>query len=125
MSLTVTNDSGTDVRTDSVIVNSTDGTAPPSDPATTSVLTIQRTPNDGGTVTGAGTYQTSQFGTAIAISANPANGYEFFRWTGDTDAISNTTARNTTIILSPENKTITATFEEIGGVGGSGDDGGS
>ena len=43
-------------------------------------ITVTADPNDGGTVTGGGTYT---YGQSCTITATPATGYTFYRWSGD------------------------------------------
>jgi len=65
--------------------------------------------NGSGSASGAGTYTA---GEDANISANPANGWEFDNWTGDTGTIANTNDPTTTITMDGD-YTITANFLEL------------
>lgn len=66
-------------------------------------FTVSVVANEGGTVSGSGTYDA---GSTINISANPLNGYKFIKWNdGNTNP-----SRN---IIVTSNITYTATFEPI------------
>jgi len=75
-------------------------------------LTISST--DGGLVTvpgeGARSYDA---GTVVDLVATPEEGYEFRRWTGDTEHITDPNSVSTTITMNG-NYSITATFGEEG-----------
>lgn len=71
----------------------------------TYTLSTAASPAAGGTVTGAGTYNS---GTAVAVTATPAAGYTFTGWSGDatgTNAI--------TTVTMTANKSVTANFQAI------------
>lgn len=72
-------------------------------------LTISAT--SGGSVAepGQGTF-VYQDGDIVALIAEPDEGYEFVRWTGDVDSIADSSAEQTTIIMS-DTYSITANFE--------------
>jgi uncharacterized repeat protein (TIGR02543 family) len=71
----------------------------------TYTLTATATPTIGGTVTGAGTYNS---GTTATLTATPAAGYVFNGWSGDTTG----TAATITLLMT-SNKSVTATFVPI------------
>ncbi|MFT3681467.1 MAG: InlB B-repeat-containing protein [Ferruginibacter sp.] len=73
------------------------GTAP-----TTYTLTTASAPAAGGSVTGAGTYNT---GSSVTVTATPASGYVFSSWSGDASG----TAASTTVTMNA-NKSVTANF---------------
>ncbi len=52
-------------------------------------------------------------GDVVDLVAEPAEGYKFLNWTGDTETVANTTAASTTITMN-DNYSITANFEEEG-----------
>ena len=70
---------------------------------TTYTLTTTVAPTAGGTVTGAGTYNS---GTAASLTATPNTGYTFTGWSGD---VSGTSASVTVTMNS--NKAVTANFQ--------------
>lgn len=69
---------------------------------TTYTLSTTASPAAGGTVTGAGTYNT---GTAVTLTATPATGYTFAGWSGDASG----TAASISVSLTA-NKSVTASF---------------
>ncbi len=71
------------------------------------VLDVGKSPANGGTVTGAGTFQV---GSSTQISASAASGWQFTGWSG---AGINNPASNTTTVLIDAAKTVTANFEII------------
>lgn len=76
------------------------GTAP-----VTYSLTTSSNPAAGGTVTGAGTYNS---GTTVTLTATPAAGYTFTGWSGDASG----TSASTTVTMNA-NKTVSANFQII------------
>ncbi|MVT12139.1 pectate lyase family protein [Chitinophaga tropicalis] len=83
------------------------GTTPPT--PVTYTLTTTASPAAGGTVTGAGTYES---GTVVTVKATPATGYTFTGWSG---AVTGTSA-SASVTMSG-NKSVTANFkaESTGG----------
>lgn len=71
----------------------------------TYTLGTNAAPTAGGTVTGAGTYNS---GTAAAVAAIPAAGYIFTGWSGDASG----TASSITVTMN-SNKSVTANFQAI------------
>ena len=71
-------------------------------------LSINAEPEEGGSVSGAGTYH---FGEVVAVTANPAEGYAFVSWSGDTQYLDDPDAENTTLTMPSEDVTLTASFE--------------
>ena len=65
------------------------------------IVEIQTSPSEGGTVSGAGTYN---YGSSVTATAAPADGYKFLNWTCGTSvfstALSYTFTLNNTIILT-------------------------
>ena len=76
------------------------GTAP-----VTYTLTASASPAAGGTVSGAGTYNS---GTVLTLTATPAAGYTFTGWSGDVSG----TGTSTTVTMNA-NKSVTANFQAI------------
>jgi uncharacterized repeat protein (TIGR02543 family) len=76
------------------------GTAP-----VTYTLTASSNPAAGGTVSGAGTYNS---GTAVTLMATPAAGYSFTGWSGDASG----TSASISITMNA-NKTVTANFQAV------------
>ncbi len=76
------------------------GTAP-----VTYTLTASANPAAGGTVTGAGTYNS---GTTVTLTATPAAGYTFTGWSGDASG----TSASTTVTMN-SNKSVTASFAPV------------
>ena len=70
-------------------------------------------PTAGGTVTIGKTSAAS--GTAVSISASPASGYKFSKWTvtGTGASVANPTSATTTLTVGSSNVTVTAVFEKI------------
>ncbi len=71
------------------------------------LLTVGSTPIEGGTVTGGGTFDE---GSSQAITAAPAEGWQFTGWTGT--GIDAPASASTTILIDTA-KTATANFEQI------------
>lgn len=65
-------------------------------------LTVSSSPSAGGTVTGAGTYNS---GTTVTVTAVAAAGYTFTGWSGDASG----TSTSTTVAMN-SNKSVTANF---------------
>lgn len=76
------------------------GTAP-----VTYTLSTTASPAAGGTVSGAGTYNT---GTVVTLTATPAAGYTFTGWSGDASG----TGATTTVTMN-SNKSVTANFSPV------------
>ena len=70
-------------------------------------LTIETAPSEGGTVSGAGTYQE---GESTTITVVPSDGFRFVRWEGE--GISAPTESTATILMT-ENRSVIAVLEEI------------
>ena len=71
--------------------------------ATKYTLTTPADPSIGGTVSPeTGKYNAT---TTVKVTANPADGYEFVKWTGD-----NTSSEPTISIIMSSDKSVTATF---------------
>lgn len=77
----------------------------------TYTLTTSASPTAGGTVSGAGTYNS---GTVVTLTATPATGYTFTGWSGDASGTS--TSVNVTM---SSNKSVTANFQAQSSGGGS------
>jgi len=77
---------------------------------TTYTLSTAVSPSGGGTVTGAGGYNS---GTSATVTATPASGYNFTGWSGDASGTSNPVT-----ITMNGNKSITANFQAQSGGGG-------
>lgn len=71
----------------------------------TYTLTASASPAAGGTVTGAGTYNS---GSVATLTAVPAAGYTFTGWSGDASGTSTTTT-----VTMNANKTVTANFQPV------------
>jgi len=69
-------------------------------------ITVSANPTNGGTVTGGGTYQQGQ---SCTVTATPANGYTFLRWTENGNQVS-TNASYTFTVTS--NRTLVAQFQQ-------------
>ncbi len=69
--------------------------------------------NTGGSVTvpGVGTF-TYEAGTVVSLTATPASGYRFVRWTGDVETVADANSASTTITIDGD-YSIEASFEEI------------
>ncbi|MGB5924807.1 MAG: hypothetical protein WBH01_01755 [Dehalococcoidia bacterium] len=67
----------------------------------------------GGSTSPAAGQRTYAAGTVVYITASPASGYQFDRWTGDVDTVDNRYAASTTITIYGS-YSITANFEETG-----------
>ncbi|SFE50659.1 pectate lyase [Chitinophaga sp. CF118] len=84
-------------------------TSPSCDSAATTpvtyTLTTTAAPTTGGTITGAGTYDSA---TVVTVTATAATGYTFTGWSGD---VSDTTAAAT--ITMSGNKSVTANFQAL------------
>ncbi|HMP20568.1 MAG TPA: InlB B-repeat-containing protein, partial [Ferruginibacter sp.] len=72
-------------------------------PPVTYTLTTSANPTAGGTVSGAGTYNS---GTAVTVTATPASGYSFTGWSGDASG----TATTITVNMN-SNKNVVANFQ--------------
>lgn len=66
-------------------------------------------PAEGGTITGAGSYEK---GADVTLTATPADGYEFVSWSEDGAAIADAVAAYT--FKAEKDRTLVATFEETG-----------
>jgi len=76
--------------------------------AVTYTLTLVVSPEESGTVTGAGSYEESE---SVAITATANSGYQFVSWkNGETEV---STDANFSYTMPAENVTLTAYFEEI------------
>lgn len=64
------------------------------------------------TTPGEGTFFLYEEGTLVDLVAEPADGYEFARWTGDADTIADVNASSTTITMNGDYY-ISAHFREI------------
>jgi hypothetical protein len=83
-------------------------------------LTINRNPEAGGTVSGAGTFDEN---SAHAITATPSEGWVFVNWTGtNADRVADINSNSTNFNLT-SNGSITANFEEKEFAGGTGSSG--
>jgi hypothetical protein len=71
----------------------------------TYTLTVAASPSDGGTVSRLPEKTEYAGGSFVALTANPASGYEFTRWEGDA-----TGSANPTTILMNGDKTVAAVF---------------
>lgn len=70
-------------------------------------------PAHGSVITpGEGRFFIYEEGTVVGLVAEPDNGYEFVRWTGDVDTIANVNASSTTITMN-DDYYISAHFREI------------
>ena len=73
-------------------------------------LTMQVSPTGSGTTTPAvGAHPGYADGTVVNITATPASGYKFVKWTGDVAA---SDSASTTVTMNAD-KTVTANFEEL------------
>ncbi len=72
-------------------------------------------PVEGGTITGAGSYEK---GADVTLTATPAEGYEFVSWSEDGAAIADAVAAYT--FKAEKDRTLVATFEKSGICGGCG-----
>ncbi len=75
-------------------------------------LTVTASPAASGTVTGAGSYAS---GESVSITATPATGYRFVRWTSTAGSIANAATASTTFRMPGTAATVTASFELITG----------
>jgi hypothetical protein len=75
-------------------------------------LIISSTAGGSVTVPGEGTFTYGE-GTVVNLTATPDDGYEFQRWTGDTQDIADPDSRATTITMNG-NYFITANFGPMG-----------
>ncbi|MCF6401303.1 T9SS type A sorting domain-containing protein [Chitinophaga filiformis] len=82
--------------------NSCGGTNPNPDP-TTYTLAVTAVPAAGGSITGAGTYDS---GTVVTVTAVPASGYTFTGWSGAATGTSSSVS-----ITMNSNKSVTANFQ--------------
>lgn len=80
-------------------------------PATQWRLTISSTQGGSVAIPGEGTFWYND-GQAVILSALPAPGYQFVKWTGNVDAI-NDAYKPTTIIVMGLDYTIRAEFEPV------------
>lgn len=69
-------------------------------------ISVSANPTNGGTVSGGGTYQQGQ---SCTVTATPANGYTFLRWTENGNAVS--TSANYTFTVTG-NRTLVAQFQQ-------------
>ena len=69
-------------------------------------ITVSANPTNGGTVGGGGTYQQGQ---SCTVTATPANGYTFLRWTENGNSVS--TSANYTFTVTG-NRTLVAQFQQ-------------
>ena len=83
----------------------------PTDNSTYS-LTVNRNPAAGGTVSPATQQTDIAPGTQTAITATPANGYEFVNWTASGGTIANANSAATSVTVNG-NTTVTANFQPI------------
>jgi len=74
-------------------------------------LTISSTAGGSVTLPGGGAF-TYDAGTVVSLTATPATGYQFVKWTGDVGTIANINAASTTITMNGD-YSITATFVAI------------
>ncbi|MCR5768851.1 MAG: InlB B-repeat-containing protein [Lachnospiraceae bacterium] len=70
-------------------------------------ITLDKSPDDGGSVSGGGTYQD---GSSVCVTADPTNGYSFVKWTENGTTVSS--ARSYTFNASGDTD-LTAVFEMI------------
>ncbi|MCC5933313.1 MAG: hypothetical protein JJU35_03640 [Balneolales bacterium] len=70
-------------------------------------LTLTASPSGSGTVSGGGQFAE---GVVRFISANPATGFEFVSWTGDTSHVSNPNSATTSITMPASNVNLVANF---------------
>ena len=70
-------------------------------------ITAAANPEEGGTVTGAGTYQ---YGESCTLTATVANGYNFINWTKDNEVVSTDASFTFTVT---ESGAYIANFEEV------------
>ena len=73
-------------------------------------LSLEVSPDDGGTVSGAGEYVE---GAQVSITATANAGYSFVSWSGDTGHVANENAPSTTVTMPAGDITLTATFDEV------------
>ena len=69
-------------------------------------ITVSANPTDGGTVNGGGTYQQGQ---SCTVTATPASGYTFVRWTENGTQVSTNASYTFTVT---NNRTLVAQFQE-------------
>jgi pectate lyase len=74
-------------------------------PPVTYTLSTSATPTAGGTVTGAGTYNS---GSSVTVTATPVNGYTFTGWSGDASG----TSTSATVVMN-SNKSVVANFQVV------------
>jgi len=74
-------------------------------------LTISSTAGGSVTLPGGGAF-TYDAGTVVSLTATPATGYQFVKWTGDVGTIANINAASTTITMNGD-YSITATFVAV------------
>ncbi len=72
-------------------------------------LIVEESPEEAGSVAGAGEYHE---GEQVTIDAKPDEGYEFVEWAGDTDYVDAPTLANTTVTMPAQSISITANFQE-------------
>ena len=73
-------------------------------------LTLQVSPADGGTTSPSGTAFEDP-GAVVNVSATPASGYYFVKWTGDTSNLKSTSSASTTFVMPSQAQTITANVQ--------------
>ncbi|SFD22288.1 Listeria/Bacterioides repeat-containing protein/Por secretion system C-terminal sorting domain-containing protein [Chitinophaga sp. CF118] len=71
----------------------------------TYTLSITAAPTTGGTITGAGTYDSAK---VVTVTATPATGYTFIGWSGDTSSVN----ASITVTMN-RNKSLTANFQAV------------
>ena len=70
-------------------------------------VTLAASPSAGGSVSGGGT---KQYQASVTITATPATGYHFVKWTASAGTLANSTSATTTFTVPASNATVTATF---------------
>ncbi len=73
-------------------------------------LILEVQPEGAGTVTGAGKYAE---GISVAVSATPAEGYQFINWSGDVEHIDDTDSETATVTMPAGDVELTANFALI------------
>ncbi len=72
------------------------------------LLTLKVEPEEGGSATGAGEYNT---GEEVEIVAEASEGWEFAEWTGDIEHVDNPSSATATVTMPAQNIELTANFE--------------